>query len=346
MPLDATATDPYLDTAAGNLRVTSIPALADTDGDPAHLATTFPAGSLAEGDYDVWLRADDLSPRQAQAYVGWGLVAEFLAHEIMRQVGTIRYYSIVIAGVTVFLAFLASVFFTSSIARPVIALRALMKKAEAGDLGVRFEGPQDDEIGHLGKSFNTMIEEVQKLIRLVYQEQQAKREAELRTLQEQIKPHFLYNTLDTIQWMAQSHGAEWEERPGARPLWSRRERGGYWRHYDGPHYSGRGPKNYQRSDDRVREEICDTMTDDPPLDASDITVQVEHGEVTLSGTVASREQKRRAEDVAERVSGVKDVTNQLRVSREANGHTQTASQPVTQASGQGTPSKSASGTSA
>jgi two-component system sensor histidine kinase YesM len=53
-----------------------------------------------------------------------------------------------------------------------------------------------------------MIEEVQKLIDMVYREQQSKREAELKTLQEQIKPHFLYNTLDTIQWMAQEHGAQ------------------------------------------------------------------------------------------------------------------------------------------
>ena len=53
-----------------------------------------------------------------------------------------------------------------------------------------------------------MIEEIQKLIDMVYKEQQSKREAELSTLQEQIKPHFLYNTLDTIQWMAQEHGAE------------------------------------------------------------------------------------------------------------------------------------------
>ena len=88
------------------------------------------------------------------------------------------------------------------------------------------------------------------------------------------------------------------------------------------------------------------MTDDPMLDASEIVVVVANGEVTLSGAVMSRAQKRRAEDVAERVSGVKDVTNQLRVVREANGHAQTASQPVSQASGKGTPSKSTSGTSA
>jgi Flp pilus assembly secretin CpaC len=87
------------------------------------------------------------------------------------------------------------------------------------------------------------------------------------------------------------------------------------------------------------------MTDDPMLDASEITVQVSNGEVMLSGTVPSREQKRRAEDVAERISGVKDVTNQLRISREADGHNHPAARPVTQTSGNGTPSKSTSGTS-
>ena len=132
------------------------------------------------------------------------------------------------------------------------------------------------------------------------------------------------------------------------PSWGRRERGGYWRQYDRPlaqsPYYGRGPKDYQRSDDRVREEVCDAMTDDPLLDASEIIVTVAHGEVTLSGSVTTRDQKRRAEDVAERISGVRDVTNQLRVAQ-PSGHGHSATQPVSQASGQGTPSKS-SGTSA
>jgi hypothetical protein len=127
-----------------------------------------------------------------------------------------------------------------------------------------------------------------------------------------------------------------------------RERGGYWRQYEDQHarYAGRGPKNYQRSDDRIQEEVCDCMTDDPMLDASDVEVHVSSGVVTLTGTVSSRDQKRRAEDVAERVSGVKDVTNQLRVSREANGHAHAASQPVAQSFGSTTPGKSTSGKSA
>lgn len=145
---------------------------------------------------------------QESAVTEWKTVGVFPLNEIMRQISAIRYYSFIIAGVTVCFAFVASIFFTGSIARPVIKLRALMKKAEEGNLDVRFEGHQEDEISYLGNSFNTMIEEIQKLIDMVYKEQQSKREAELKTLQEQIKPHFLYNTLDTIQWMAQGHKAD------------------------------------------------------------------------------------------------------------------------------------------
>jgi len=144
---------------------------------------------------------------QRSDYTGWKTIGVFPINEIMGQVSLIRYYSFIIAGVTLFIAVVVSIFFTGSIARPVIALRSLMKEAEEGNLAVRFEGREEDEIGHLGKSFNTMIEEIQKLIDLVYREQQSKREAELKTLQEQIKPHFLYNTLDTIHWMAQDRGA-------------------------------------------------------------------------------------------------------------------------------------------
>ena len=78
-------------------------------------------------------------------------------------------------------------------------------------------------------------------------------------------------------------------------------------------HSGRGPKNYTRSDDRIREDVNDRLTDDPHLDASEIDVKVSNCEVTLTGTVDSREAKRRAEDCVESVSGVKNVLNNLRV---------------------------------
>jgi two-component system sensor histidine kinase YesM len=124
---------------------------------------------------------------------------------MLREVLLIRSWTYVIGGLTMFMAIIAAYFFTSSIAKPVLNLRSLMKRVEHGDLSVRFSRAPDDEIGELGLGFNEMIERIQSLIDQVYSEQQSKRDAELRILQEQIKPHFLYNTLDTIQWMAQEH---------------------------------------------------------------------------------------------------------------------------------------------
>src|SRR3954470_20301120 len=76
---------------------------------------------------------------------------------------------------------------------------------------------------------------------------------------------------------------------------------------------GRGPRNYTRSGDRIREDVNDRLTDDWHVDASEIDVTVSGTEVTLAGTVPSRDQRRRAEDIAESVSGVTHVQNNLRV---------------------------------
>lgn len=78
-------------------------------------------------------------------------------------------------------------------------------------------------------------------------------------------------------------------------------------------HRGRGPKDYKRSDDRIREDVNDRLTDDAHIDASGIQVAVKDGEVTLSGTVENRFAKRHAEDLAERISGARHVQNNLRV---------------------------------
>jgi len=80
-------------------------------------------------------------------------------------------------------------------------------------------------------------------------------------------------------------------------------------------YAGRGPRGYRRSDERIREDINDRLTDDWYVDASDVEVTVNNGMVTLTGRVDRRDDKRRAEDIVESVSGVMDVSNQLRVER-------------------------------
>lgn len=78
-------------------------------------------------------------------------------------------------------------------------------------------------------------------------------------------------------------------------------------------HRGRGPAGYRRSDERIREDVSDRLTDDPYLDASGIEVKVSSCEVTLDGNVDSRYGKRRAEFLADQVSGVAHVQNNLRV---------------------------------
>jgi BON domain len=77
-------------------------------------------------------------------------------------------------------------------------------------------------------------------------------------------------------------------------------------------HAGRGPKNWQRSDDRIKEDINERLTDHPQIDATEIDIQVRNGEVTIGGSVEDRRVKRMVEDLVEGVSGVKEVHNQLR----------------------------------
>lgn len=78
-------------------------------------------------------------------------------------------------------------------------------------------------------------------------------------------------------------------------------------------YAGRGPKGYKRSDERIREDVSEVLTRNEDVDATEIEVTVNDGIVTLAGTVDDRHAKRIAEDLAQDVSGVRDVQNQIRV---------------------------------
>jgi two-component system, sensor histidine kinase YesM len=139
--------------------------------------------------------------------IQWKVVGVFSLDETTEVVSRVQFYTILVAVITLLLAFIASWFFTSSIINPVNKLKSLMENVEEGKFNLPFNSKYNDEIGQLGRSYNRMIQEISRLIQLVYQEQKNKREAELKILQAQIKPHFLYNTLDTIQWMAYEYNA-------------------------------------------------------------------------------------------------------------------------------------------
>lgn len=81
----------------------------------------------------------------------------------------------------------------------------------------------------------------------------------------------------------------------------------------GSDFSGRGPRGYRRSDGAIREDLCERLTRAHDVDPADLEVLVADGEVVLTGTVETRELKRRIEDIALDVFGVREVDNRLRV---------------------------------
>lgn len=135
---------------------------------------------------------------------GWIVVGVSLVSELMRRADEARKIYLLIA-LALFMAALALAYLLSDeITKPVKSLEKSMKEVEKGNFAPAvMEVREENEIGHLRRNFNMMTEEIRKLMEQRDQEQQTKRKSELKALQAQINPHFLYNTLDSIIWMAE-----------------------------------------------------------------------------------------------------------------------------------------------
>lgn len=188
--------------------------------DRANRVVYTPANSVVYRIRSRWLEGGEDRPVNAaigggqyqiryeqSKYTGWKTVGVFSLDEVMASANSLTalFLLCLLAALGAVLAL--SFRLAKTITRPIVKLRSLMKRAENGDLTVRFNSRFNDEIGELGLSFNHMIDRIDRLIHMVYIEQRNKRNAELKSLQEQIKPHFLYNTLDTISWMAREYSA-------------------------------------------------------------------------------------------------------------------------------------------
>jgi hypothetical protein len=82
-------------------------------------------------------------------------------------------------------------------------------------------------------------------------------------------------------------------------------------------HRGKGPQGYRPSDERLRENVCERLTDDPFIDATDVDVSVANGEITLSGSIETRRMKYAVEDLVADVPGVNVVHNSIQVRRSA-----------------------------
>ena len=133
---------------------------------------------------------------------GWRMVDVMSIDELTKDTRQIVPFSLLIAiGVCIIAVFL-SLQFSSSIAKPIKSLIRLMKKVETGDFTGKFQVKHADEIGMLGNSYNLMLDEIQRLMSTVLDEQRDLLKAQFKILQEQINPHFLYNTLDSVNWLS------------------------------------------------------------------------------------------------------------------------------------------------
>ncbi|WP_197072280.1 cache domain-containing sensor histidine kinase [Clostridium culturomicium] len=140
---------------------------------------------------------------------GWSLCSMVSSKELTKDIDNLI-YSIFIIWIFILITSIAlCTMFSHSISNPIKKLTTAINSIEDGNLDVFCEvNPKEkDEIAVLAHSFNSMVEEIKFLMNRIYEEENEKRSAELKVLQSQINPHFLYNTLDNLQWKAYDYDA-------------------------------------------------------------------------------------------------------------------------------------------
>lgn len=133
----------------------------------------------------------------------WVLIGYQSKSKLLAPVQHMRWTILTIMGFCVVLALIISSMLSELLLKPLFKLRNLMFKVEQNQLDVRFESVFEDEISQVGHKFNRMLEQIGELIGEVKASEQEKRKSEIKALQAQIDPHFLYNTLNTIYWKSE-----------------------------------------------------------------------------------------------------------------------------------------------
>jgi len=175
-------------------------------GKPATQALGEQIQITAGAERKTWENKDTYMIASSSEVTGWKAVTVIPKGEML----SIVYKMIIVMAVSLimmlFLSIIISVRISTTIMKPLSVLKGKMKLVSQGKMDVSFE-PQYGEIGMISHTVDTMLKEIRGLIDRIYREEEEKRKLEMIALQSQIQPHFIYNTLNVIKWMAKIQGA-------------------------------------------------------------------------------------------------------------------------------------------
>jgi two-component system sensor histidine kinase YesM len=139
---------------------------------------------------------------------GWKIVGVSYVAELVGNKTEMRLSFLAMSAFCIVLALLLSIMISNRLAKPIKDLEGYMKEVERGNFDIQVPMGFTKEIGRLARAFNIMVGKIKELMSQTVRDQELKRKSELIALQAQINPHFLYNTLDSIIWMAESKRSE------------------------------------------------------------------------------------------------------------------------------------------
>ncbi|RUS43545.1 sensor histidine kinase [Cohnella sp. AR92] len=136
---------------------------------------------------------------------GWKIVGVSYVNELAQNQENLKLGFLALALMCIVLAAMIAIYLTQRVSRPIRQLERHMKEVERGNFDIHVQVPRTIEIGRLARAFNLMVGKIKELMNQIILDQEQKRQSEINALQAQINPHFLYNTLDSIVWMAESN---------------------------------------------------------------------------------------------------------------------------------------------
>ena len=158
-----------------------------------HLSEKY-QGELKKGRIGVHMRPVSIAH--------WSIVYVYDMNILYKQAGQIRDAAWIIFGISVVVVFLIASFISGTVVKPIRVLGKAMDDAVENNMQVTFVPKYNDEIANLGRRFSALMKRVSELMVEVKRVEEQKRAEELKALQAQINPHFLYNTLDMVYWLA------------------------------------------------------------------------------------------------------------------------------------------------